>query len=122
MTKRSASGQGRWRQWKPEEARRELKAWRESGLPLATFARQRGVGNQRLRWWRERLGDEAVPAAADAALPIRLVPAVIRPSLVRVGGAAITAQFPGGVAVEISDPTLVPADWFATFIRAVTAR
>ncbi len=123
MTERKTKSQRGWQQWKPAQARRELKAWRESGLPLATFARQRGVGDQRLRWWRERLGGEPAagrtPATPEA---IRLVPAIIKPALLRGAGAALTAELPGGIVLEISDPTLVPAEWLGTLLRAVTAR
>ena len=59
MAKRSrrAAGKPRWRQWTAAEARRVLDAWRASGLPLATFARKRGLCAERVRWWRQRLGD-----------------------------------------------------------------
>jgi hypothetical protein len=40
---RKAVGKPRWRQWTTGEARRVMKAWRASGLPLATFARKRGL-------------------------------------------------------------------------------
>lgn len=40
---RKAQRRSGWRQWTADEAREVLEAWRESGLPLATFARERGL-------------------------------------------------------------------------------
>ena len=62
--------QGGWKQWSEEKARGELVAWRKSGEPLAVFARRRGYNEQRLRWWRGRLGDvDDKPVLA----PVRIV-------------------------------------------------
>jgi transposase-like protein len=54
QTKKPARRSG-WRQWTADEGRRAVEAWQASGLPLETFARQRGVTAQRIRWWRQRL-------------------------------------------------------------------
>jgi hypothetical protein len=59
-----------WRQWKAGEARVVLDAWRDSGLPLATFARRRGLTPERLRWWVQRLGERDQTGEA----PLGLVP------------------------------------------------
>jgi hypothetical protein len=41
--------------WSEVEARELLDAWRRGGPTLSSFARQRGLVVQRLRWWKERL-------------------------------------------------------------------
>jgi hypothetical protein len=64
--------------WSEHEARGVLSAWRKSGLPLDTFAKQRGLVPQRIRHWRKKL--EAAPKArvsqeagnALALLPVQL--------------------------------------------------
>ena len=48
---------GGWRQWTAAEAQKVLTEWKATGLPLATFAREQGLNDTRLRWWRTRLGD-----------------------------------------------------------------
>jgi hypothetical protein len=46
-----------------------VEAWRKSGLPLATFARQHGLGETRVRWWRNRLDEPARrPASTSPTL------------------------------------------------------
>lgn len=50
-----------WKQWKEEDAVRELHAQRESGEAAGTFARKRGYSSERLRRWRERLEQKAAP-------------------------------------------------------------
>jgi hypothetical protein len=61
--------------WSEVEARGVLEAWRRSGMPLETYAKQRGLVAQRLRWWRHKLNraSRALAAPATAALlPVRL--------------------------------------------------
>ncbi len=63
------------RHWSEVEARAVLEAWRRSGLPLETFAKQRGFVPQRLRWWRDKLAGVAKTAAIAATptlLPVRV--------------------------------------------------
>ena len=61
--------------WSEVEARGVLEAWRRSGLTLTSFARQRGLVVQRLRWWKERLDGRTSStslAAVPALLPVRV--------------------------------------------------
>lgn len=51
-----------------------VEAWRGSGLPLATFARERGLSAERIRWWRQRLGGWGRRSGEERA---QLVPAVV---------------------------------------------
>ena len=68
MGTKSEAAKRSWKQWKPEQARRELEAWRSSGLTLTNYAERRGVTTTRLRYWHARLGE---PASSE----MRLVPA-----------------------------------------------
>ena len=104
----------RWKQWKPEHARAVLADWRASGLPLGTFAGQRGVRPERLTWWQERLGewDAPSPGAGEA----RLVPAVVTSARVMpmaAQGPVVTVRLPGAVSLEVADPEAVSPAWVA---------
>ena len=72
MGTKSEAAKRSWKQWKPEQARRELEAWRSSGLTLTNYAERRGVTTTRLRYWHARLGE---PASSE----MRLVPATVMP-------------------------------------------
>ena len=65
--------------WSEVEARGVLEAWKRSGLQLETFAKQRGIVGQRLRWWRLKLA--AAQATAGVTKPLasatRQLPAVL---------------------------------------------
>lgn len=106
MGRKSEAAKRSWKQWKPEQARQELEAWRSSGLTLATYAERRGVTTTRLSWWRERLGEPNEPASE-----MRLVPAIVTSMPMPCG--AVTVRLPGDVTLEVSDVKLVPADWVA---------
>lgn len=38
---------------------KQIERWRQSGLSYAAFAREHGINEQTLRWWRIRLDQEA---------------------------------------------------------------
>ena len=59
--------------WSSEQAASILAEWKKSGLKLATFAKQRGLLPERLRWWRDKLMPEAKPKA-PAGSAIRFAP------------------------------------------------
>ncbi len=111
-TKKPARKSG-WRQWKADEARRVVEAWRASGLPLATFARKRGLCAERVRWWRQRLGDWSPPS--EEAL--RLVPATVTGAAPTAAGAVLTVRAPGDVVVEVADVGAVPVTWLSALVR-----
>ena len=52
------------RQWKADDARRVLAAWRRSGQSLAAFSQVHGVNKQRITWWRARLGVSGWPTTS----------------------------------------------------------
>jgi hypothetical protein len=66
--------------WSEAQAQKALGAWRRSGLPLATHARQAGVPVWRLRWWARRLGEAELRAAPRAPSVPELIPVVVRAS------------------------------------------
>jgi hypothetical protein len=58
-------------QWSEHEARGVLSAWRKSGLPLDTFAKERGLVPQRVRFWRNKLeGKPNAPVRSEASLAL----------------------------------------------------
>lgn len=61
-----------WKQWSTAEARGALKAWRSSGQPLATYAREQGISEQR---WRGRVGE---PSGGGGAAPLATIIAPVR--------------------------------------------
>lgn len=50
--------------WTEEDGREAVEAWRASGESMAAFAREQGIGDGRLRWWRDRLLDAGASKAA----------------------------------------------------------
>jgi transposase-like protein len=96
------------RRWREAEGRAMVDAWRRSGESLAAFARRRGVQEQRLRYWIDRL---SVPASATPLRfhPVRLLEGPPSPPrtgdwtddrieiLLRDGR---TVRVPAGVAVD----------------------
>lgn len=105
-----------WQQWTADEARQVVEAWRASGLPLATFARQRGLGAERVRWWRQRLGEWKGASGEDRP---RFVPTVVTdPSPASTGetAAVVTVRAGGDVVVEVADVGAVPASWLSALV------
>lgn len=102
-----------WRQWTTDEARRVVEAWRASGLPLATFARKRGLCAERVRWWRKRLGDRRPPFEEAQ----RLIPATVTGFAPTAGGALLTVRVSGELVVEVADVGAIPAEWLSALVR-----
>jgi hypothetical protein len=64
----------RSRYWRTDDGRMAVQAWRESGLPLSTFAKRSGLSGTRVRWWRDRLREEpSVPLSAATLVPVTLL-------------------------------------------------
>ena len=112
---------GCWKQWTKAEARQALAKWKKSGLPLGTFARGRGIGAERLRWWRKRLSQTVPVKRKKTAEAVRLVPAMIDGPLADVGPeAAVTIRFPvTGPVVDIPNVRRVPAAWVSELLAPV---
>jgi hypothetical protein len=124
MTEQNEATQGKkggGKQWTKAEAGEVLAAWKKSGLPLGTFARERGVGAERLRWWRKRLSEAAPVKRKKKATTARLVPVKVNLPLVELGeDTAVTIRFPvTGPVVEIANVRLVPAAWVSELLAPV---
>lgn len=122
MGKQTAAPQtrrGGWQQWTAAKAQQVLADWRTTGLPLATFARQQGLNDTRLRWWKTRLGDwggDVSPARAPA-----FIPAVVREVVETASASApVTVRLPGGVVVEVADPASVPSKWLTAVVSRLS--
>jgi hypothetical protein len=116
---------GGWKQWTKAEAREVLAAWKKSGLPLGTFARERGVGAERLRWWSKRLSEVTTVKrkGKKKAAAVRLVPAMIDGPLADLGPeAAVSIRFPvTGPVVEIANVRRVPSAWVSELLAPMVA-
>jgi hypothetical protein len=86
-----------------------LAAWSRSGMSLTAFARQVGVGAERLRWWHKRLG-----ADKDKRATLTFIPAVVSPRT-----SPVVLRLPRGVEVEVADATAVPAQWLVEVVHAL---
>jgi transposase-like protein len=64
--------------WTEEDGQAVVAAWRASTQSIAAFAREQGLGDGRLRWWRDRV------SGAGNAVTSRLGAPVEGPRLVRV--------------------------------------
>lgn len=116
VTQRRRSG---WQQWTAAKAQDVLGNWRVSGLPLATFAREQGLNDTRLRWWKTRLGDwdgDESPARVPA-----FIPAVTREVVESASTSTrVTVRLPGGVVVEVADPVSVPSEWLMAVVSGLS--
>lgn len=110
----------RWQQWSAEEARRVLEEWRASGLALGRFARERGIGAERLRWWKKRLGDWKEKVGGSQG--VGLVPMVLsEPEAAGAAGkAAVVVRVPGGIVVEVEEPAGVSTEWLVKLVSQLS--
>lgn len=102
--------------WSESDARLVVEAWRESGKPIETFAREHDVPAWRLRWWAPRLeaGGATTSVRSASARPKkrvkvkrseaeqRLLPVVVSDGRGRAG-AALVVRLPDGIEVELRD-------------------
>lgn len=116
---RTTDGRRCWRQWTEPEARAALADLARSGQSLASFAREREVSGNRLRYWRKRLGEASlVPSFVQVRLPrVRRPPLLPAPPAL-TDGARIEI-----VVDEVSVPVHVPAETevgrLAALVRAL---
>jgi len=75
----------------PRDSRKEqfwrdvLRCWRESGLSVRAYCRQRGLAEPSFYFWRRALAERREPAAATAHAPeVRFVPLTVRSESVAV--------------------------------------
>jgi len=77
------------KRWNEEHGKRVVAAWRRSGLNMSAYAREIGVGVERLMYWRDRV---------DKKETVSLVPVRIRSSAscqVRVGDVEVVVRAAG---------------------------
>jgi len=100
---RKVTGSGRWTE---REARTAIDAWRRSGQRLQTFARERGIGAWKLRWWSQKLDaakeSNAKKPRTRSSASIRFVPALVTGAPIG-GGAQVVVRLPDGIEVELRD-------------------
>lgn len=87
------------KRWNEEQGKHVVAAWRRSGLKMSAYAREIGIGVERLIYWRDRV--EKKPT-------VSLVPVRVRSSAscqVRVG------------EVEVVDANAVDPRWVAALLR-----
>lgn len=108
------------RHWRPAEAAQVLADWATSGETLSSFARRHGLGVDRLRRWRERLGGPGSGGAAPGGSG--LVPATIRsaPLTVLDGRSSevpLVVNAPG-FRLEVRAPQGIDPQWVAALLVA----
>lgn len=101
---------GTRRHWTEADARRVLAELDDSGEPLKTFARARGLVPQRLEWWRKRL---RAPSSGGAAA-ITLVPAIMRAE--PLGAPTAVIRVLDGTLIELTGAS---PGWIAALARAL---
>lgn len=85
------------RYWRESAARAVIEAWRQSGEPLAAFARRHGMPRQRLGRWVRRLAGSRRRVRFH---PVRLVERDAS-EVVQGGGAPIEIEWASGRRVRV---------------------
>jgi transposase-like protein len=98
-------------QWKPEDARRIVAAWEQSGESMSGFAARHGLRSARIAWWRERLVEDG---------PV-FVPITVREGERDGASPAPVAIAVGAVRIEVNPVAVVPA-WCAALVDALARR
>jgi transposase-like protein len=114
MAKRNLSKARGRRKWTEAEARQVLAALDGSGEPLARFARKRGLNEQRLYWWKQRLASGKRSSKGETSALVELAPVVV------TGGnvAAAIVRF-GGIEIEVMDPERIGGGWMRDLAEAL---
>jgi hypothetical protein len=104
------------KQWRADDGRRVLAAWKNSGESMAGFADRHGLNAQRLAWWRARLGMAAPAAMTLVPVTVRATPAA------RPEGPALSLVIGDDMRIDVSDASRVPPLWFAAVVDALSRR
>jgi len=99
------------KQWKADDAKRVLAAWKSSGESMAGFADRHGLNAQRIAWWRKK-------SASTASSALTLVPVTVRAEPSRAS-AALSLVVSGDVRIDVTDASRVPPLWFAAVVDAL---
>lgn len=106
------------RKWTEAEARAVLAKLKASGKSLSRFARERGLTEQRLYWWKARLGKPTKGGVRKRPKRPHLAPVVL--TGVGMGGAAAIVRI-GPVEFEVIDPARVAGRWVMDVAEALGA-
>jgi len=115
------------RPWTEDEGRRVIEAWSASGLSVAAFAREGGLKEDRVYYWRNRFpaaaakSSGAVAPEDEPAAPAFL-PVVARPVSVaqRAGASApVTVIVRDRLKVEVAALDDASAEWVAALVRSL---
>jgi transposase-like protein len=82
------------RRWTPDEARAILEEVERRGISVKRFARERGLGEERLYRWKRRLARRPSRAAVRPVF----TEVTVGPS---APGATIEIELPGGIGVRV---------------------
>jgi len=107
--------------WTADEARTELNDWRQSGLTMAAYCRQRGLHVNRLYNWRKRLEEWIGGERAGAKMPggqksLRWIEATVSTQTTP----ALTLRFGDGGCIEVAEPKRVDAEWLVQLVRGLS--
>lgn len=97
--------------WGEATARRMLQEWEESDQSLAGFARERGVGVERLSYWRKRLAEVRANGGEEKGQEAFAAAVVTRSA----GG--ISVRLACGVEVDASSTDALPTSWLCRLVR-----
>lgn len=100
------------KQWKPDDAKRVLAAWKSSGESMAGFADRHGLNAQRIAWWRKR-----IPSTTSS---LTLVPVTVRAEAPARASAALSLVVAGDLRIDVADAARVPPSWFAAVVDALS--
>ena len=113
----NSKGQTKRTRWTSEVARQELGQWQASGLPLEAYARQRGLVAQRLRWWRQQLGVDAV--APPPRVRPTLVPVTVRGGAADAAEVALVLELDDVARVEVREVSSATAAWVGVLLATL---
>lgn len=88
-----------------------INQWQQSGLRLATFARQHELDIKRLAYWRARLRTKASGEVQQTLIPLRIQAATPQ---VDASATCLSITSPGGW--HISLPTTLPVVWLGELL------
>jgi len=85
-----------------------LEEWKQSGVTIAEFSRERGLVPERLYLWRKRFAAEG----SEPARALTLVPATIVSR-----NAELVLRLPNDVTIEVGNAS---PTWIAAVVRELT--
>ena len=106
------------RRWTEKDARVVLEAVARSGASVSAFAREHGMSAPRIFWWRRKLEEGQMAAAAeirDEVEGLSFAPVV----LTGTGkGRAVVVRV-GAVEIEVADPGAVDPRWLTEVVTSL---